>query len=293
VVLHDFTSALYLGLRHGSDELRPWAQLTLGAPAALREEPLARAVASGVAELVGCEAGVAGASTLHVALDLGALAARERVALFVDAGSYAIQRWGAERASALGVPVTRFAEHDVGALARALRQGAAAGRRPVVIADGFCPACGELAPLPEYLQLARSRGGPNRRRRHEGRQRRDGAQVGEQLEAAAQREQRLLRANLGVGVVPARPADGAEEHGVARPDRLEVLGPEGRAIGVDGRPAGDHVQPIDREPVARRDGVEHPAPGRHHLGAHPVAPDRRDPVACHRRYGSSVVRGPT
>jgi hypothetical protein len=33
----DFTSALYLGLHHGRDDLRPWAQLTSGVPAALHE----------------------------------------------------------------------------------------------------------------------------------------------------------------------------------------------------------------------------------------------------------------
>ena len=30
----DFTSALYLGLRHGSGSLRPWSALTTGVPAA-------------------------------------------------------------------------------------------------------------------------------------------------------------------------------------------------------------------------------------------------------------------
>ena len=53
----------------------------------------------------------------------------------------------------------------------------------------------------------------------------DRAQVGEQPEAAAQREQRLLRPDRGVGVVPLRPADRAEQHGVGVAARLDVLGP--------------------------------------------------------------------
>jgi len=35
----DFTSALYLGLRHPSGSLRPWARFTLGVPAALAAPP--------------------------------------------------------------------------------------------------------------------------------------------------------------------------------------------------------------------------------------------------------------
>ncbi len=48
----DFTSALYLGLRHGSRSLAPWDQLTLGTPAALEELPAAIALGQRVAELV-------------------------------------------------------------------------------------------------------------------------------------------------------------------------------------------------------------------------------------------------
>src|SRR5262249_56175262 len=61
----------------------------------------------------------------------------------------------------------------------------------------------------------------------------------------------------------------------------------------DGRAAGDDVEPLDGESVARRDRVEHAARGSNDFGAYPVAPDRRDPVARHRRYGVSAVRWPT
>jgi 8-amino-7-oxononanoate synthase len=71
----DFTSALYLGLGHASASLRPWDQLTTGAPAALVEPSDANAVARRVAALQGCERGLLAPSALHLFWDLfGALA---------------------------------------------------------------------------------------------------------------------------------------------------------------------------------------------------------------------------
>jgi len=72
----DFTSALYLGLRHGAGSLRPWARLTTGRPAALADPPGAREVAGALAALAGCGAGSLAPSTLHLFWDLfGVLAA--------------------------------------------------------------------------------------------------------------------------------------------------------------------------------------------------------------------------
>jgi 8-amino-7-oxononanoate synthase len=66
----NFTSALYLGLRHPSWSLRPWAQLTTGAPAALAPPPGARMVADMLAALQGCERAALAPSTLHLFWDL-------------------------------------------------------------------------------------------------------------------------------------------------------------------------------------------------------------------------------
>jgi 8-amino-7-oxononanoate synthase len=154
----DFTSALYLGLRHGRDELPSWAQLTSGRPAALeppRDEPV---VAARLAALMGCERGLTAVSTLHLFWDLfGALAERP-IALFVDEQAYPVMGWGVERAAGRGVPVERFGHHDAGDLERRIA-AAEPGRRPVVVADGYCPSCGGAAPLPAYLEAARRRGG--------------------------------------------------------------------------------------------------------------------------------------
>src|SRR5262249_28885917 len=62
-----------------------------------------------------------------------------------------------ERAAALGTPVMTFRRHDARALWRVIQQGA--WNRPVVVADGFCPACGMSAPVREDLECVAPAGG--------------------------------------------------------------------------------------------------------------------------------------
>jgi 8-amino-7-oxononanoate synthase len=52
-----------------------------------------------------------------------------------------------------------FRHHDSANLRRQLTQDAGAGRRPLIVADGFCTGCGRFAPIRHYLVQARSRGG--------------------------------------------------------------------------------------------------------------------------------------
>lgn len=155
----DFTSALYLGLRHPSMSLGTWDTLTLGRPAALREPPGAAVVAAELARLQGCEAATLLPSTLHLFWDLFRVLGRERVALLCDAAMYPIARWGVERAAAMGVPVRTFAHHDAGALARLALLTAESNWKPVVVTDGFCPSCGKAAPIRAYAEIARRCGG--------------------------------------------------------------------------------------------------------------------------------------
>jgi 8-amino-7-oxononanoate synthase len=76
----------------------------------------------------------------------------------MDAGVYPITRWGVQRAIMRGAAVRTFPHHNARALQRVL--GAEPpDRRPIVVTDGFCPNCGHVAPLADYLWLARSRGG--------------------------------------------------------------------------------------------------------------------------------------
>jgi 8-amino-7-oxononanoate synthase len=149
--VHDFTSALYLGMRHPSSSLRPWSRLTTGKPAVLAPQQRGASLARELAALQGFECASLAPSTLHLFWDLFGLLAREPVRIYMDAGTYAIGRWGVERAATRGVPVRCFAHHDAIALERMIAQDRASGRRPIVVADGFCPACGQPLPIADYL----------------------------------------------------------------------------------------------------------------------------------------------
>ncbi len=152
VAVLDFTSALYLGLRHPSPSLRPWPGLTTGKPAALEPAPGSAAIAGRFAALVGCERATPVTSTLHLFWDLFGLLARDRVRIYMDEGTYAIARWGVERAAARGVPVREFRHRDATKLRALIEQDRRSMRRPIVVADGFCPNCGGPAPVTEFLQ---------------------------------------------------------------------------------------------------------------------------------------------
>ena len=158
-VLLDFTSALYLGMRHASRSLEPWGQLTTGVPAALAAPPGAASAARALAALQGCERATLAPSTLHLFWDLFGMLAESPVAIYLDAGVYPIARWGVERAAAGGAHVGSFRHHDAEALRGLMRQKTRPGRRTIVVTDGFCPVCGEGAPLADYLEAARAVGG--------------------------------------------------------------------------------------------------------------------------------------
>ena len=98
-------------------------------------------------------------STLHLFWDLFGVLGEERIAIHMDEGAYAIARWGVERVAARGAPVRRFRHHDPDALLSSVRRDAGKRLRPVVVTDGFCPGCGQFAPLPGYLAIVRDRGG--------------------------------------------------------------------------------------------------------------------------------------
>lgn len=153
----DFSSALYLGLEHSSASLPQWKRLTLGKPAALKVPPGSREVERQLAALMGCERALLLTSTLHLFLDLFVVLARCKANIFMDASCYPIVRWGVERAACSGARVRLFPRHDVNAVKRALEK--ADGRPPIIVADGYCPGCGKLAPLAEYLHLAEEYGG--------------------------------------------------------------------------------------------------------------------------------------
>jgi 8-amino-7-oxononanoate synthase len=154
----DFTSALYLGLRHGTACLPPWQALTEGRPAVLGEVAGATEVARRLARLAGVPRALLYPSTLHLFLDLLETLGRRPIALLWDAGLYPVPRWAIERAVGQGVPARAFDQHRPDTLERALERSPA-GRAPVIVTTGFCPGCGELAPLPALLRRAKAAGG--------------------------------------------------------------------------------------------------------------------------------------
>ena len=151
----DFTSALYLGIRHPSRLLKPWRQLTLGVPSALAEPPGAGRVAQALAEMQGSERGVLMPSTFHLFWDLFGMLSKQPVSIYLDEGAYAIARWGVERAVAGGASVQRFRHHDADALMSRMMRKTRSKKRPIVVTDGFCPACGGPAPIGDYLEIVR------------------------------------------------------------------------------------------------------------------------------------------
>ena len=154
----DFTAALYLGLRHPSSSLAAWASLTTGVPAALAAPLDAGRIAAAAGSLLGCARATLAPSTLHLFWDLFALLAGDDASVHIDAGAYPIGRWGAERLRGRGIPTQTFHHHDPEALCRQLRECSRRRRRPLVLADGYCPGCGP-APICAYSGLARRFGG--------------------------------------------------------------------------------------------------------------------------------------
>ena len=154
--LLDFASSLYLGLQHSSRCLPSWRELTTGKPAALFQSPEALEVSRRFALLQGCESGWVAPSTLHLFWDLFGFFARRPLTIYVDAEIYPIALWGVERAQAQGACVHRFAHQDPDELRRLLREKVRSNCLQIVVTDGFCPDCGRIAPLSEFLAAVKS-----------------------------------------------------------------------------------------------------------------------------------------
>ncbi|OQX15430.1 MAG: hypothetical protein BWK73_06730 [Thiothrix lacustris] len=155
----DFTSALYLDMRHPHATLAPWQQLTTGHPAAFESSPAEEQAAQAIAQLLGCEQAVLGASTLHIFWDLFHSLSQDHISVYLDDGTYPIVRWAVAQVATNRVPVMGFRKHDVAALEYRLTHSPHPARRPVVVCDGLDPASGRPAPLERYLALVKAVGG--------------------------------------------------------------------------------------------------------------------------------------
>ncbi len=151
----DFTSSLYLGIQHHSQSLKPWRRLTTGKPAALFSPKDHIELGRKIAALQGLEDGVISQSTLHLCWDLFGILGKNNFLALMDSGAYPIAQWGLVRFAFNGNEVIKFKHHQVDNLSRALRARLQPGQRPLVVTDGWCPHCGELAPLQDYLDCVR------------------------------------------------------------------------------------------------------------------------------------------
>lgn len=155
----DFTSALYLGMRHASGSLPPWDALTLGKPAALAPVPGEVALGAELAGLMDCAAACLLPSTLHLFWDLFGWLASRQCAVLVDTAAYPVARWGVQRAAAAGVPVQVFRAGDVAQAAQLARHWRALGWRPLLLADGYTPGSECAPPLADYAEIAAAQHG--------------------------------------------------------------------------------------------------------------------------------------
>jgi len=147
----DFTSSLYLAMKHGSTELNGWDQLTAGVPAILREPPESREVSEWVARMQRLETGVCAPSTLHLYFDLFELLKKKRIVLFIDEKIYPVSKYGIEKFPANQIRL--FRHFDAVHLNGLVKANVTKSTIPVIMTDGWCPLCGKAAPVDRYLSM--------------------------------------------------------------------------------------------------------------------------------------------
>lgn len=155
----DFSTALYLGMRHSSKELPGWNKLSTGVPAALYETNSSIALGKKIAQLQGMEDGLIAPSVLHLFFDWFGLLQPGRYVIFADEHLYQTGLWGVERAAFKGTPVHFFRHQNCLSLQKLLQLHLHQSQIPIVVTDGWCPLCGTLCPAKDYLKLITPRNG--------------------------------------------------------------------------------------------------------------------------------------
>src|SRR5215210_5420046 len=155
----DFTSSLYLGMKHASDELSHWSQLTTGVPAALHEPLLSKQISQYIAQMQGLQKGVSAPSTLHLYYDLFEFLGNRRITLFIDEHVYPISKCGIEKLQVKRVPIYSFRHLNENHLFELVREKLRRSTVPIVITDGWCSLCGKPAPIKNYSKIVNRFGG--------------------------------------------------------------------------------------------------------------------------------------
>ena len=156
----DFTSSLYLGFNHNSQQIGPWTSLTTGKPAALYERPIDKKVANGLARLQGFEAGVLSKSTHLLFWDvIHLLSKKKKIVIYKDISHYPVVQAGLTSAANKGVKIYNFKAGDFQGLKRLIKSTLSAGFQPVIISEGWLLEKGCPAPLDKFYYLVKTYGG--------------------------------------------------------------------------------------------------------------------------------------
>lgn len=150
----DFTSGLFLGLRHSHGSLIPWAALTTGRPPVL-DAALTTTPARQAARLLGVAEAQLRRSSLHALFDVIVALVPPGGAVVIDEAAYPVSHWAAAAASGRGIRTICYRHHDAD---HAVAQCRRWTRPTMVLSDGWCGSCSSPAPVSDLAAGARSTG---------------------------------------------------------------------------------------------------------------------------------------
>jgi len=148
----DFSSSLYLGLRHPGQQLGSWQSLTLGKPTMLQPIANYRELLNELERLTGTQDMILGTSSLQLFFDFAIWLRNQPVEVFLDEYCYPIAKkaFTAVHNTTLSGYLRHYEPSD---LDRVLSTCSQAGRRPVLVIDGYSPVSGQLCPLEQYCEV--------------------------------------------------------------------------------------------------------------------------------------------
>lgn len=155
----DFTSSLYLSMKHTTPEIATWKQLTTGMPAALYETSLSKKLGSHIANMQQLQSGIIAPSSLHLYYDLYEFLSNRKIIVFCDDKIYPVSKYGIEKLLLRNIPIYFFNHFNADHLRELAKQHMRKSYIPIILTDGWCPICGKPAPLHNYLSIITPRDG--------------------------------------------------------------------------------------------------------------------------------------
>ncbi len=148
----DFSSSLYLGLNHATQQLDSWHSLTLGKPTSLEPTADYDELTRELEQLTGTKNMMLGTSTVQLLFDFAIWLQKKSVTFFLDEDCYPIAKKVFIAVNHIGR--TKILRHyDPGDLVRGLRSRLNPNKRPVLVIDGYSQVKGEICPLLQYCEV--------------------------------------------------------------------------------------------------------------------------------------------